>query len=288
MTEEPLPQAHGEELREELERLREETRQLRARMRSRPTISQAQGMLRERYALPDEESAFALLQRASQQYNVKLRTLADAVVAVPRPDERESLWFPRRARHAEPRLSFTRTDRSGGPNRGEVLGAVLSQTLAVADAGMGNVQIADRRAGGLRIEKHTGLTADFVDFFAHVGEDGTACALAAQKVAQVTVQDVAADPVFSEPARSAILRAGSHACHSVPLTTASRVCVGMVSAHFDRTVRDLTPAQLRGLEIVGIEAGRWIAWYDHTVVRDALEYLHALGRGCSGRRFRRQ
>lgn len=287
MTEEPLPEAHGEELPQELERLREEARQLRARLHSRPTISQAQGMLQERYALPDEESAFALLQRASQQYNVKLRTLAGAVVAVPRPDEREALWFPRRARHAEPPLSFLRTDRRGGTNRGEVLGAVLSQTLGVAGTGMGNVQIADRKAGGLRIEKHRGHTADFVDFFEYVGEDGTACALAAEKVAQVTVQDVATHPVFSEPAREAILRAGSRACHSVPLT-ASGVCVGMVSAHFERPVRELTPAQLKGLQIVGIEAGRWLAWYDHTVVLDALEYLHALGRGSAGRRFRRQ
>lgn len=287
MTEEPLAEAHGEELREELERLREETRQLRARMHSRPVISQAQGMLQERYALPDAESAFALLQRASQQYNVKLNTLARAVVAVPRPDERGSLWFPRRTRHAEPRLSFSRAGRSGGANRGEVLGAVLSQTLAVVGTGMGNVQIADRGTGGLLIEKHRGLTADFVDFFAHVGEDGTACALAAQKVAQVTVQDVATDPVFSESARSAILRAGSRACHSVPLTAASRVCVGMVSAHFERPVRQLTAGQLKGLEAVGIEGGRWLAWYDHTVVLGALEYLHALGRGYSGRSVRR-
>ncbi|MEW2401260.1 ANTAR domain-containing protein [Streptomyces sp. NPDC046862] len=297
MTEEPLPETHGEELQEELERvrlweelerLREERRQLRARMHSRPTISRAQGMLQERYGLPDAESAFALLQRASQQYNVKLRSLAVAVVSVPRPDERAPLWFPRRARHAEPGLSFAETDRSRGANRGEVLGAVLSQTLAVVGTDMGNVQIADRSTGGLLIEKHTGLTADFVDFFGHVGDDGTACALAAQRVAQVTVQDVATDPVFDEAARSAILRAGSRACHSVPLTAAPGVCVGMVSAHLERPVRELTPAQLKALEIVGVEAGRWLAWYDHTVVLDALEYLHALGRARSGRRARRQ
>ncbi|MFJ7175834.1 hypothetical protein ACIQXA_05260 [Streptomyces massasporeus] len=37
----------------ELERLRAEVRDLRARARVRPLISQAQGIVRERYALPD-------------------------------------------------------------------------------------------------------------------------------------------------------------------------------------------------------------------------------------------
>ncbi|MEU2583862.1 ANTAR domain-containing protein [Streptomyces avermitilis] len=288
MSEELLPEAAGGEAEEtEAERLRAEIRQLRARLRAHPLISQAQGMLRERYGLPDAESAFALLQRASQHHNVKLRTLAEALVTFPRPDERESLWFPRRARHVEPRLSFEAADRVEPGNRGAVLGAVLSQTLAVVDAGMGNVQIADRATGGLRIEKHTGLTADFVDHFAHVGEGGTACALAARNVAQVTVKDVEMDPVFTEPARTAILRAGSRACHSAPLTTVSGLCVGMVSAHMDQPVDELRPAQTKALDVVGAEAGEWLAWYDRTVVLDALEYLHALGRDRRGRRVRR-
>ncbi|MFF3906269.1 ANTAR domain-containing protein [Streptomyces sp. NPDC001848] len=279
------PHGHGDAA--ELERLREQVRHLRARLTAHPLISEAQGMLRERYALRDAESAFALLQRASQQYNVKLRALAGAVISAPRPDARGSLWFPRRARRSEPRLTFDRTGRIERGNRGAVLSAVLSQMLAVVDAGMGNVQTADRTRGGLLMEKHTGLTADFVDFFHHVGDRGTSCALAARNAAQVTVQDVESDPVFTEPAREAILRAGSRACHSVPLTTSSGVCVGMVSAHLDRRLTGLTSAQTRALEAVGNEAGQWLAWYDRTVVVDALEYLHGLGRAHTGGRFRR-
>ena len=273
------PDGEGEAVREELARLRAEVRQLRTRMEGRPLVAQAQGLLRERYGLPGAESAFALLQRASQQYNVKLRTLAEAAVSAPRPNAGSALWFPGRARHAEPTLSFAEAHnrRVGRGNRSEVLTAVLSQTLAVVGTDMGNVQIADRAEGGLRIERHTGLTADFVDFFAHVGEEGTACALAARNVAQVTVQDVATHEVFTEEARSAILRAGSRACHSVPLTTASGLCVGMVSAHLEHPLRGLTPAQLKALTVVGAEAGEWLSWYDRTVVLDALEHLHTLG-----------
>ncbi|MEU0220521.1 ANTAR domain-containing protein [Streptomyces sp. NPDC006265] len=77
-----------------MERLRAEVRDLRARARVRPLISQAQGIVQQRYALPDGESTFALMQRASQRYHVKLRTLAGGLVTAPRPDGPEKLWFP--------------------------------------------------------------------------------------------------------------------------------------------------------------------------------------------------
>jgi hypothetical protein len=278
---------HEQDEAEELELMRAEVRHLRARLRAHPLISEAQGLLRERYGLPDAESAFALLQRASQQYNVKLRTLAGALTCAQRPDEREPLWFPRRARRAEPRLTFDGAGRARGGNRGAVLSAVLSQALAVVGADMANVQTRDRAKGGLLLEKHTGLPADFVDYFSHVEKGGTACGLAAQKVAQITVEDVATDPVFTGPVRETILRAGSRACHSVPLTTASGTCVGVVSVHLDRPFKGLTAAQSRALDLVGAEAGEWLGWYDRTVVVDALEYLHTLGREHGGRRFRR-
>jgi len=272
---------------DEVERLRDEVRGLRARARTRPLIAQAQGILQERYQLSDGDSAFALLQRASQRHNVKLRTLAGVLVSAPRPGANDRLWFPRRARHPEPAISFAPAHRPDADNRSAVLSAVLTQTLAVVGADMGNVQLADRVDGGLYIEKHTGLSEDFVDFFAHVGDDGTSCAKAARDIAQVTVQDVESDPVFDEPARAAILAAGSRAVHSVPLTTASGLCVGMVSAHVEHRLDELSRAQLKALDVMGAEAGRWIAWHDRTVVLDALEHVHALGRSRRGTRMRR-
>jgi hypothetical protein len=272
---------------DELRRLRAEVRDLRARARSHPLIAQAQGIVQERYELPDGDSAFALLQRASQRFNVRMRILAGAVTTLPRPDPRQQLWFPRRVRRPEPALNVDAGHRPDPGNRGAVLSAVLSQTLAVVGTGMGNVQVADRARGGLLIERHTGLSADFVDFFGYVGEDGTSCARAAQNITQVTVRDVESAPVFTEPAREAILAAGSRACHSVPLTSESGLCLGVVSAHLDSTLDGLTRPQLKALDVLGAEGGRWLAWHDRTVVLDALEYLHTLGRGMRGTRMRR-
>ncbi|MER7481403.1 hypothetical protein ABTX60_27850 [Streptomyces sp. NPDC126510] len=152
------------------------------------------------------------MQRASQLHNVKLRTPAGVLVAAPRPDGSDALWFPRRVREAEPELTFTQAHRSGSGSRSAVLKAVLRSTLTVVGTDMGNMQVTDRARGGLSIEQHTGLTADFVDFFSHVGEDGTSCAQAARDVAQVTVHDVESDPVFSEPARLARAAEPATAC----------------------------------------------------------------------------
>ncbi|MGW7298996.1 ANTAR domain-containing protein [Streptomyces sp. NPDC054829] len=282
MTEPDLASDHASE-HDELERLRAEVRDLRARALTHPLIAHAQGIVQERYALPDADSAFALIRRASQQRNVRMHTLAEALVTLPRPDERAGLWFPRRTRTTEPALTFPTARATGTGTRGAVLRAVLSQTLSVLQTPMGNVQIADRARGGLRLEQHTGLSEEFVDFFAHVGAVGTSCGQAAVNVAQITVRDVETDPLFTDRAREMVLAEGSVSCHSVPLTTAGGLCVGMVSGHLDHRIEPLTAAETKALDVVGAEAGRWLAWHQRTVVVDALEHLHALGRR-NGRR----
>ncbi|MGW7411557.1 ANTAR domain-containing protein [Streptomyces sp. NPDC054863] len=278
----------------DLTRLRTELHHLRARAHTHPLISQAQGILQERYALPDGESAFALLQRASQQHNVRMRLLVEAVIRTPRPDPApqqtpHALWFPHRSRLPAPPLTYeaARHTTGDGLNQGTVLRSVLSQVLAVTGTDMGNVQLPDRVRGGLRLEHHTNLSADFVDFFAHVGEDGTSCAEAARTVAQVTIRNVESDPILDEPSRRAILQTGSRAAHSAPLFTPAGVCLGMVSAHMDRPLKAITTAQSEAMTELGAQAGQWLAWYHRTVLLDALEFLHALGtrhRGTASRR----
>lgn len=281
-------QGGDDDAEREIARLRAEVRQLRVRDRSRPLIAQAQGILRERYGLPDAETAFALMQQASQRFNVKLRTLADAISRLPRPARGAPLWFPKRARLAPPPLDSLDLNGAARTERSTVLSTVLTRTMTVAGTDMGNVQLLDPVARGLRIEKHTGLSSDFVSFFDFVGETGTSCAQAAKELAQVTVRDVATDPVFDEDARLAILTAGSRGVHSVPLTTERGDCIGMVSAHHARPLRELSAAQLAALERVGRQAGQWLNWYDRTVVLDALESLHSSARERMGTSIRRR
>ncbi|SDJ55078.1 GAF domain-containing protein [Streptomyces indicus] len=148
--------------------------------------------------------------------------------------------------------------------------------MAITGTDMGNVQLPDPHTRGLRLERHAGLSEEFVDYFALVDGPGTACAAAETEVALRTVHDMHTDPVFSEGARRAVLEAGSRACHSIPLVGTDGRCVGMVSAHLAAPTAELTAAQVRALTAIGGQAGRWLGRHQETVVRDALEYLHAL------------
>ncbi|NSC23126.1 ANTAR domain-containing protein [Streptomyces albus subsp. chlorinus] len=261
----------------ELARLRREVRDLRAKARTHPLVSRAQGILEERYRLPDDRAAFALMEASSQRFNVRLRTLATAVVLVPRPRTPDGEWFPGRERRSPPALAFAPGLRAASANTAEVLSAVLRRSMEVAETTMGNVQLVDPVTGDLRLEKHAGLDEDFVEFFDRVGKDSTSCALAAQHGTRVTVTDVATDEVFTEPARQTILAAGSRGCHSTPLLAAPGRLEGIVSTHHPRPVRALSPAQARELDVIGTQAGQWLDWYQRTVVLDALEDLHFAG-----------
>ncbi|WP_037870928.1 ANTAR domain-containing protein, partial [Streptomyces sp. SPB074] len=83
-----------------------ELRDLRANLRTRPLIAQTQGVLQERYGLPDADTAFDLLRAGSQRHNVKLRTLASVFLSAPRPAEHSPQWFPGRTRAPAPPLAF--------------------------------------------------------------------------------------------------------------------------------------------------------------------------------------
>jgi hypothetical protein len=275
-----LPPDGDAENEPDSDELRARLRDLRGKVRSYPLIAQAQGVLLERYDLDGPQSAFDLLRDASQRHNVKLRSLAAAVLTVPRPEARAKAWFPGRGRTAAPVLDFLPGPRTDRINRGVVIGGVLERAMDITGTRMGNVQLVDPVTGDLRMERHEGLSDRFVEFF-DVVADGTSCALAARHGSRVTVTDVATDPVFDEPARDVILAAGSRASHSVPLVSESGCCLGMVSTHVPRPVQALSASQARALDALGDQAGRWLAWYQRTVVFDALEHLHRRAGSCT-------
>ncbi|MEV6130701.1 ANTAR domain-containing protein [Streptomyces violaceusniger] len=261
----------------EVIRLHRETVDLRAKLRSHPLIAQAQGVLRERYRLPDPQSAFTLLQRTSQTHNVKLRTLAAALLRMDRPDPDSPLWFPERAPEEAPALPFLPGVRTGEVNRGTVVKRVLSQALEVLGSDMGDLQLADP-VSGLRMVQHHGFGREFVDFFAHVGEGETSCATAAAR-ARPVMSDIATDRVFSDTAREVILATGSRTAHSIPMTGASRRVVGVFSVHVSQAGRSLTNAEAGILHQLATRAGLWLEWHERTVVLDALEDLHQRAQG---------
>ncbi|MEU8827155.1 ANTAR domain-containing protein [Streptomyces sp. NPDC048636] len=256
----------------ELERLRREAADLRGRLRSHPLIAQAQGILLERYRLSSPEVAFSLLKESSQAHNVKLRTLAAALVDVPRPAPGSALWFPGRVRRPAPPLPLLPEAHRGDANRGAVVKRVLYQALETVDSQMGDLQLIDP-ARRLRMEQHHGFDQEFVDFFDVVGDGETPCSLAAER-ARPVMSDVATDRVFSDDARTLILSTGSRTVHSFPMTGGSGRVVGVFSLHVDRTGRVLSAGEERLLTQLAAQGGAWLEWHEATVLRDALEHLH--------------
>ncbi|MEV6054705.1 ANTAR domain-containing protein [Streptomyces sp. NPDC052107] len=227
-----------------VERLRRENVALRNRMLAHAAVAAAQGILKERYRLASLEEGSELLRRTSQRHNVKLHTFADAVIRIAGPDERTGAWLPHRARAGAPPLPGLRL--SGGTSstapQGAVLGAGLRRVLEITEAAMGNVQLAE--GGLLRLEKHSGLGRQSTDFFAFVDHSGTACARAARDRRQVTIRDVATATAFDEDSRHVILRAGSRACHSVPLLGERGALLGVIPSHHARSIAGFTRSQL--------------------------------------------
>lgn len=260
---------------EEIRRLRKEVRDLRGQLRTRPLVARALGILQARYGLRDEAAAHELLRDASQRHNLKMRSVASAVLAAPPPAPGD-LWFPGRFRRPAPEVAFlTRTEQG----LSAFLNALLDSALEATTAPAGSVQLVDQDQGGLRLERQRGFTEDAADYFTHTTGDETVEDRALQDGVRMVVPDVAADPVLAgSEAGQVLLAMGAVAVQSTPLCSPTGQVVGVVSTHFPEPGRVLTPAEEKALDRISAEAGAWLQWHQRTVVLDALEYLHQSAR----------
>jgi len=187
-----------------------------------PVIEQAKGMLMAQQGCgPDE--AFDLLRRASQRFNVPVRVLAARLVhGVQRPGPQVAQV-----------VHETLRESPAAPTLGTLLDEVLEFALTLLRAERGNVQLVDPATGALRIAVQRGFGPEFMEYFATVADDGSACGRAAQQHAQVVITDVATDPGFA-PHREIALASGFRAVQSTPLVNRAGHLVGMLSTHYPR------------------------------------------------------
>src|SRR5215469_11412608 len=109
----------------------------------------------------------------------------------------------------------------------------LKVVLSLARAERGNVQLADPGTGDLRIVSQCGFDAEFLDHFAVVDDDGSACGRAAMHCKQLVIADVCTDAGF-EPHRRIAAASGFRAVQSTPLLDKAGHLVGVVSTHYPR------------------------------------------------------
>lgn len=270
---------------DELHRLRREIGDLRAKLRTRPLLARALGVLQERYRLADEDTARRLLREASQRYNLKMRMVAAAVLNAPPPAAGGSaLWFPQRMRFPAPATMFPASGRRRTHTLPSLLDAVLDTALACTATAIGYVQLVDTGIGGLRLERHRGFTVDLADLLAHVDGGGTPCALAMDRRTRVVFPDIADGAVLtSKRVQEVMLGAGIRSVQSTPLLGPSGRCLGVVSTCHTRADHVPSAAERDQLDDIACQAGQWLEWHEHTTVLDALEDLHGRAKAAAQR-----
>lgn len=118
---------------------------------------------------------------------------------------------------------------------GALVDEILACGLDLLHADRGNVQFADPATGTLTIAAQHGFGAEFLQYFAVVTDDGSACGRAARQCVQVVIADVSTDPGFA-PHREMAAASGFRAVQSTPLIASDGHLVGMLSTHYPRPV----------------------------------------------------
>lgn len=134
-----------------------------------------------------------------------------------------------------------------------LLPQLLERALHLTGADRGNVQLADPDSSALRIAAQVGFDREFLDYFAIVDDDCSACGRAARQHSQTVVTDTTVDPDF-RPHREIADASGFRAVQSTPLVDRSGMLVGVVSTHYPHPGRP-TDDDLRALRIYGRLAG---------------------------------
>jgi GAF domain-containing protein len=121
-------------------------------------------------------------------------------------------------------------------HRGSLPERALEGAMAVAGGDFGNVQIRAATNGKLRIAAEYGFSSEFLEYFAVVEDDTSACGRAASRRSQVVIVDVNEDPAFA-PHREIAAASRFRAVQSTPLVDPAGRLRGVISTHFRRSQR---------------------------------------------------
>ncbi|MFF0204526.1 ANTAR domain-containing protein [Streptomyces sp. NPDC005017] len=256
--------------------LRSELFGLRAKARAGVVIGMAKGILYERYGLASAPKAFDLLRRASQQYNVPLRTVASAVVTAASPTTSKEP-FSGSYDTAPPLPELLDCTAAQMRDRAFLLRAVAGEAVTLTDADATEVHLPDPALENhLVLEAHVGLDAAYRDCLAVVSSPPVLAARASARQGPVFVADITedADLARSDQGQAALAN-GSRALYAVPGMDGTGECLGVICVHRRQPGSWMTHVQRTGLAALADDLAAWHTWYRQTIVADALEYLHA-------------
>jgi hypothetical protein len=106
----------------------------------------------------------------------------------------------------------------------------LDDAIVLLGADFGNIQLVDPADGSLRIAAQSGFDSDFLEYFAVVADDTSACGRA-RRGQPVVIPDVHRDPAFA-PHRKIAAAAGFRAVQSTPIVDRGGPLLGVISLHY--------------------------------------------------------
>ena len=120
-----------------------------------------------------------------------------------------------------------------GDNVDGCLNEILNVAIEISAADKGNIQLLDPVTGKLILKAHRGFEEPFLEFFAQVSDEGSACGLAMRSNQRVIVEDITESEIYTgTPSLETMCDAGVRAVQSLPLLSSTGNLLGMISTHF--------------------------------------------------------
>jgi GAF domain-containing protein len=112
-----------------------------------------------------------------------------------------------------------------------LLERALDGAMSLIGGDLGNLQIRNADDGVLTIAVQAGFGREFLEYFATVNDESSACGRAASRRSQTVIIDVDADPAFA-PHREIAAASRFRSVHSTPLVDPDGRLRGVISTHF--------------------------------------------------------
>lgn len=117
------------------------------------------------------------------------------------------------------------------PEKALLLDRALEGAMALMGTDLGNVQVAHPADGVLTIAASSGFDREFLEYFAVVADDSSACGRAVAQRSQTVIADVNEDPGFASH-REIAAASGFGAVQSSPIVDPAGRLHGVISTHF--------------------------------------------------------
>ncbi|HEX5883297.1 MAG TPA: ATP-binding protein [Pyrinomonadaceae bacterium] len=151
----------------------------------------------------------------------------------------------------------TRCAKDGDDVNG-CLNEILNVAMEIAGADKGNIQLLDPATNTLILTAHRGFEEPFLEYFAEVTGEGSACGLAMRLHQRVIVEDITDSEIYSGTTSLDLMcDAGVRAVQSLPLLSSTGNLLGMISTHFSVPHRP-SEQELRLLDLLARQTADYL------------------------------